>query len=71
MAVPRQSPITLGGIAVTLQSWTWDGLWGGMPKKQQAGVPKVKTCETYKNKKGETCYKGTRQLRKSELLILR
>ncbi|CAL1172114.1 unnamed protein product [Cladocopium goreaui] len=41
-------------------------LVGWHAKKQQAGVPKVKTCETYKNKKGETCYKGTRQLRKSE-----
>ena len=30
------------------------------------GASSVKTCAIYKNKKGETCYKGTRQLRKSE-----
>ena len=29
----------------------------------------VKTCITYKNRKGEKCYKGTRDLRKSEYLI--
>ena len=45
-------------------------LVGWHAKQQQAGVTKVRTCEIYKNKRGETCYKGTRNLRKSELLVL-
>ena len=30
---------------------------------------KVKTCVIYKNKAGKQCYKGTKQLRKTEFLV--
>ena len=44
-------------------------LVGWLKWKRAKDEPQLKTCEVYKNKKGQTCYKGTRNLRKSELLI--
>ena len=52
MAVPRQSPITLGGIAVTLQSWTWDGLWDGMPKDNKLVSQKSRPVKRTRTRKG-------------------
>ena len=52
MAVPRQSPITLGGIAVTLQSWTWDGLWDGMPKNNKLVSQKSRPVKRTRTRKG-------------------
>ena len=43
-------------------------LLGRRAKQPYEGPLKVKTCKTYKNKKGETCYTGNSNLRKSELL---
>ncbi|CAL1166784.1 unnamed protein product, partial [Cladocopium goreaui] len=41
-------------------------LLGRRAKQPYEGPLKVKTCKTYKNKKGETCYTGNSNLRKSE-----
>lgn len=43
-------------------------LLGRRAKQPYEGPLKVKTCKTYKNKNGETCYTGNSNLRKSELL---
>ena len=42
------------------------------PKRQRVGddEPKIRTCEQYFNKEGKLCYKGTKQLRKTENLVL-
>lgn len=41
----------------------------GWKKRLALGdIPKVKTCETYKDKNGKTRYKGTAALRKTEYL---
>ena len=42
------------------------------PKRHRVGddEPKIRTCEQYFNKEGKLCYKGTKQLRKTENLVL-
>lgn len=40
--------------------------WKGKAAKE--GRPIVKTCETYINSQGQTCYKGTKWLKQSEIL---
>ena len=38
-------------------------------KKKTANEGGIQTCEVYQNKRGETCFKGTKRLRETEKLI--